>query len=124
MANTTIVVHATDGDVGIRLVDNGDSTYSYGVSFGSCAHTDRSGTITTGGTAQVAMAANSTRKGVIVQNTSTGDLRISTTGTASSTAGIKLVAGAYWESPPGMVPSGAISIWGATTGQAFTAVEG
>ena len=85
---------------------------------------NRSGTITAGGTAQQLMAANALRRGFSVQNLSTGDLWVNATGTASAAAGsIKLPAGALYESPPGAAGTGAISIFGATTGQAFTARE-
>ena len=86
--------------------------------------TDRSGTITTGGTAQQLMAANASRKGFSVQNLSTGDLWVRELGTAAATQpSMKLVSGAYFETPAGYGATGAISIFGATTGQAFTARE-
>lgn len=86
--------------------------------------TSRSGTITTGGTAQQLAAANANRLGFSVQNLSTGDLWINTPGTAAaSQPSIKLVSGAYFETPAGYGATGAISIFGATTGQAFSARE-
>ena len=82
---------------------------------------DRSGTITTGGTAQVVLPAWTGRHGCMVQNQSAGSLWVSETATA--------VAG-----PPSiLVPAGqqflcmspasgqAYSIIGATTAQAFAA---
>ena len=86
--------------------------------------TDRSGTIATGGTAQQLMASNASRLGWWVQNVSTADLWINGTGTASAAYGsIRLVPGALYETPAGAVGSAAVSIFGATTGQAFTARE-
>lgn len=86
--------------------------------------TSRSGAITTGGTAQQLAAANADRMGFSVQNLSTGDLWINTLGTAAaSQPSIKLVSGAYFETPAGYGATGAISIFGATTGQAFSARE-
>jgi hypothetical protein len=86
-------------------------------------YADRSGTITAGGTAQVAMPAWSGRHGCVIQNQSAGSLWVSETATA--------VAG-----PPSiLVPAGqqflcmnpasgqAYSIIGATTAQAFAARE-
>ena len=86
-------------------------------------YADRSGTITTGGTAQVAMPAWSGRHGCVIQNQSTGSLWVSETATA--------VAG-----PPSiLIPAGqqflcmspasgqAYSIIGATNLQAFAARE-
>lgn len=94
----------------------------------STAYTDQSGTITSGGTAQTCMAANVARQGVIIQNVSAGDLYISASGTAAATVSansgsLKLTSGSYWEAPINGVPRTAISIFGATTGQAFVAWE-
>jgi hypothetical protein len=86
--------------------------------------TDRSGTVTTGGTAQQLMAANASRKGFSVQNVSAGDLWIRETGTAAAAQpSLKLTSGTYFETPAGYGSTGAVSIFGATTGQAFTARE-
>lgn len=86
------------------------------------AGTSRSGTITTGGTAQTLAAANTSRTILAVQNISAGDLWINEDGSAAvvNTAGsYKLVpnATAYVQT------NEAVSIIGATTGQAFTATE-
>lgn len=90
--------------------------------------TDISGTVTTGGTAQNAAAANATRRGLIIQNVSPGALYVSTTGTASATVSagsgsIRIDAGAYWEAPAHGVPTGAVSVYGATTAQAWVGRE-
>lgn len=84
--------------------------------------TDRSGSITTGGTAQALAAANPNRRKLEGQNISSGDLWINEIGgtAAADTAGsYKVPAGS------GFVISTvrAISIVGATTGQKFTATE-
>lgn len=85
---------------------------------------DGSGTITLGGTAQQLLAVNANRKGYWVQNSSSGDLWISELTTAvASQPSLKIPAGALYESITGAAPTGAISIIGATTGQAFTARE-
>lgn len=82
---------------------------------------DISGTVTTGGTAQNAAAANSARRGFWIQNNSSGDLWISTIATAvQSQPSLKIPPGAYYESPLGGAGTGAISIIGATTAQAFS----
>jgi len=87
-------------------------------------YTDRSGTITVGGTAQQLAAANASRKGYFVQNNSAGDLWINSVATAVlSQPSLKIVAGALYESPANGVPVTAISIIGATTGQTFSARE-
>ena len=100
----------------VRVVGSGAS--------GQAAITDRSGTITAGGSAQVLAAANTARSGFAIQNISVNDLWISPVGTAAATQpSIWLPAGSYYEFPQGGVPGTAISIFGATTGQAFSARE-
>lgn len=86
--------------------------------------TDRSGTITTGGTAQVLMAANAARTGFWVQNNSSSDLWINSLGTAAAGgSSLRLRPGDLYETPAFAVPATAISIYGATTGQVFAARE-
>ena len=85
---------------------------------------DRSGTVTAGGTAQVLMAANSGRSGFWLQNVSTADLWISEVGTAAAAQpSLKVIPGALYESPLSGCPATAISIFGATTAQAFACRE-
>lgn len=84
--------------------------------------TDRSGSITAGGTAQQLAASNASRAGLSGQNISTGDLWINETGgtAAADTAGsFRVPAGSGFE----VSTSNAISIVGGTTGQKFTATE-
>lgn len=78
-------------------------------------------TITTGGTAQDALAANPNRQGFDLQNLSTGDLWWRDDGSHATTSepSFRLPAGAFYETPLNYRPTGAISIIGATTGQAF-----
>lgn len=82
---------------------------------------ESSGTITTGGAAQNVLPNTASRGGFWIQNTSSGNLRVSRESTASATVGLLLAPGALYESPAGMPVSGAISVWGATTGQTFSA---
>jgi len=90
----------------------------------SATYTDKSGTGTSGGVAQTLAASNASRTGLWVQNQSTGDLWISSVGTAAATQpSLWLPAGAYYEFPETGVPTTAVSIFGATTGQAFAARE-
>jgi hypothetical protein len=84
----------------------------------------RSGTITTGGTAQTFAAANIGRFGFAIRNVSAGSLWISNKGTATADHNaLEIKAGELYESPEHGVPVGAISIIGATTGQAFFGEE-
>jgi hypothetical protein len=92
--------------------------------FPNVTTTNRSGTIATGGQAQTLAAANTSRNGLWVQNLSTGDLWLSDVGTAAAgQPSMKLPPGAYYEFPPNGVPTTALSVYGATTGQAFAARE-
>jgi hypothetical protein len=87
--------------------------------------TDCSGSITTGGTAQTLMASNTSRTYFLIQNTSLYDEWISFTGTAglASAGSYRLQRYGVWVSDPGTVSTGAISIWGSTTGQTFSASQ-
>jgi hypothetical protein len=87
------------------------------------AVTSVSGSITAGGTAQVLAAANASRRGVTLQNTSSGDLRVSPWGTASVSAGYKVASGDLLVLDSPHCGVGAISVWGATTGQTFVGGE-
>lgn len=87
--------------------------------------TDRSSTITAGGSAQTLMAARAARNGYYVQNQSTGNLWINDKGSAATADqnSLLIAPGLTYESAPNDRPVAAISIIGATTGQAFNAGE-
>lgn len=89
-------------------------------------YTERSTTIASGGAAQEAMAANTSRKAFFLQNISSGDLWFSFVETAAvdSAGSVKLAPGASAFSSGGLVSTQAMSIIGATTGQKFTLWEG
>lgn len=83
-----------------------------------------SGTITSGGTAQTISPENPARSGFLIYNVSSGDLWFRISGTAAATQpSMYLAAGAYFETPDELNLTGSISIFGATTGQAFIAYE-
>lgn len=87
-------------------------------------YTDRSGTITSGGAAQQLAASNASRTGYFIQNVSAGDLWFSTLATAvANQPSIRLMSGQSITVTSPDVTSGAISVIGATTGQAFAARE-
>lgn len=93
-------------------------------SVGAVTYVDRSGTITLGGTAQVAAALNAARRGFSIQNSSAGDVWFNTLATAVlNQPSYKIAAGGTYEFPAHGVPTGAVSIIGATTAQAFSARE-
>lgn len=86
--------------------------------------TDRSGTVAVGGAAQQACAANSARRILIVSNPDdTRSFAFRTDGGATAGQGSLSVApgGAFVFDK--VVPAGAVSIFGATTGQPFTVKE-
>ncbi len=86
--------------------------------------TDRSGVISSGGTQQQMMAANAARTGFWIQNTSVGDLWLSAIGQASAGgSSMRLRPGDLYECPAFGVPTTAVSVYGATTGQTFAARE-
>lgn len=82
----------------------------------------KSGAITTGGTAQVLAAERASRRGLVGQNISSGDLWINEVGGTAEAD----TAGSF-QIPPGATfrvsTNRAISIVGATTGQKFSATE-
>ena len=89
------------------------------------ARTNRSGTITLGGTAQQLAAADTNRKFMQITNPGTAELWVNVGGTAAAnTNGSEQIRpGGYWWMDPVQCASDAISIVGAMTGQHFTAWE-
>lgn len=84
---------------------------------------NRSGTITLGGAQQQLMAANAARSMWWVYNPSaSSDLWVNDAGNAAVGVGVKVLPGGLYEAPK-PASNGAISIFGATTAQAFTARE-
>ena len=80
-----------------------------------------SGTITAGGTAQTVIAADAAGYHYAFQNLSATDMYISTVGTAAAAnPSLKIVSGGYYETPDSLYASGALSVFGATTGQEFS----
>jgi hypothetical protein len=87
--------------------------------------TDRSGTITTGGTRQQLAPGNASRKYFLIENLSTGDLWINFgVAAVAGQPSIKIPAGAGFVMESGFVSNQAIDVLGATTAQAFAAKEG
>jgi hypothetical protein len=87
------------------------------------AATDGSGTVGAGGSAQTLFGGLVPANGFLVQNNSTAALWISDVGIASAGgASLQLAAnGGIFVSPSGYKPGGPVSLFGATTGQAFAA---
>lgn len=87
--------------------------------------TDKSGTISSGGAAQTAIALNASRKGWCIQDLSTAieSLFIRVNGVASPTTGVEIMPGKQACNAPGLVDPAAVSIYAATTGHVYTAQE-
>ncbi len=86
------------------------------------AGTNRSGTITTGGTAQQLAPANTARKSLTIQNISDIDLWVNEIGGAAAIDAVgsyKIIAGQAFS----VATNRAISIVGATAGKKWTATE-
>ena len=90
---------------------------------GGATITDKSGTITSGGTAQTIAAANTIRRYLLIQNHSDTDAWVDFgTDAVAGQPSIKLYAnGGSYE--PLVISSASISIYGAVTGKEFTAKE-
>jgi len=92
----------------------------------AASYTNRSGSIATGGVAQQLMAANASRRGWMVQNTSGQNLYVNETGVAAvqGTPSWTILPNSWFPATYyNAAPSGAISIIGPTTGQTFIARE-
>jgi len=93
------------------------------VNTAGAAASDGSGTLATGGSAQTLFGGIVPANGFLVQNNSSAALWISDVGAASAGgASLQLAAnGGLFVTPSGYKPAGPVSLYGATTGQAFTA---
>jgi hypothetical protein len=125
--NETLLAIKAAFEAGVNIFNGGTAVSSSNplpVQSANAAPTDRSGSITTGGAAQVAMAALATRKAYFFQNVSSEIMWGSWIGTAAPST-----AGSFPIQPNGIIRSTqvcettALSIYGATTGKVFTAWE-
>ena len=121
-AGTDFLEVNPDGSININLAVSSSNPLPVQNSNGT--PTNRSGTITTGGVAQVAIAALSTRKAYFFQNISSEIMWGSWIGTAAPNT-----AGSFPIQPNGIIRSTqvcettALSIYGATTAKVYTAWE-
>lgn len=93
------------------------------ISTAGAAATDGSGTLAAGGSAQPLFGGLVPINGFLVQNNSTAALWLSDVGTASA-GGVSIQVapnGGLFATPSGYKPAGAVSLFGATTGQPFAA---
>jgi hypothetical protein len=84
---------------------------------------DGSGTISVSGLAQYIFSGLTPANGYLVQNThATATLYINDVGVAAATgSSLVLLPGQMWVTPPGYKPPGAVSLFGNTSGQSFSA---
>lgn len=88
-------------------------------------YTDRGGTITGVNVSQQIMASNSSRKTLIIQNISTGNLWFNFGAAATSgNPSLKLLPDQTYESSPGFPPTQSVALLGFYSGQAFSSKEG
>lgn len=113
---------SSDLNTALSLLSGLGGTGGGGIVGGTLA--DLSGVVASGGTAQELVAANPSRVYLLFQNTSTSDLWIDFgTDAVGSQPSIQLVSGASFESSV-FVSTQSVSVYGGTTGQAYTAKEG
>lgn len=95
------------------------------VSKPTITYVDKSGQVTSGGASQALAAANANRLGLAIQNLSSGDLWVNPNGVDATptSPSIWLPPGTYFEIPASGVSKTAITIYGATTGQKWSAWE-
>lgn len=82
--------------------------------------TNKSGSITVGGTAKVLAALNASRRSLTIQNTSTGDLFINEHGTATADGNSFILEP---KASANIQTRNAVSVLGMTTGQTWAATE-
>jgi hypothetical protein len=123
-ANNLVPVHApaatTSGGVAAPV---GPQNPLPVVNVAGAAASDGSGTVAAGGSAQTLFGGIVPANGFLVQNNSSAALWICDVGAASAGgAALQLAAnGGLFATPSGYKPAGAVSLYGATTGQAFAA---
>ena len=109
-------------DAGLAGIVSGGAGGSSGF---SGTLTDRSGTITIGGTSQVLAPVNATRKYLNIKNTSSANIAVNFTAAASLTSGSYVIVplGSLNLSTGSFITTESVTVVGATTGQTFVAKE-
>lgn len=130
--NTNVLRDSAGAIIPLQIYDSGTGnctpvspTNGISISASTATLTNISGTITTGGAAQALSSANASRKGWFLENLSSGDLWVNRFGGTASAAqpSLRIPPGFLYETPMSGCGGNALSIYGATTGQAFTAGE-
>lgn len=121
-AGNLVPMHVAASDVAGTATPVSAATPLPVVNAAGAAAADGSGTIAAGGTAQTLFGGVTPANGWLVCNNSTEAVYVSDVGAASAGgSAIQIAAGATFATPSGYRPPGAVSIFGATTGQSFAA---
>ena len=122
VAGNLVPVHAPAAVIGGVATPVGPTAPLPVVNTAGAAAIDGSGTVVSGGTAQLLFAGVVPSNGYLVANNSSQTLYVSDVGVATSGgASIPIPAGVVFMTPSGYNPAGAVSLWGSTTGQTFAA---
>ena len=130
MADTILFLeHGPTSKIPIKVIDNGDSTYSLRVATAAAGAAVHANPSVANATSVTILAANANRKYVRIQNNSAANIAISLaglvmTGIVPTTAKpcIVLAAGATYENPAHFCPTGAITAY-QTSGGAIETIS-
>jgi hypothetical protein len=122
---TLNMVQGTGGGGGCVISTDFTATTPVSLSPTVVTPTERGGTITAGGTAQNALTANASRKFWCIQNdpAASETLYVQPNATASATSGVAVEPGKQTCAPIGMVTTGVVSVFAATTGHRWFSTE-
>ncbi len=121
-AGNLVPVHVPATIVGGLAAPVGPTTPLPVINASGSVAIDGSGTVVTGGTAQMLFAGVVPVNGYLVANNSSATLYVSDVGIANvGGASIPIAAGAVFMTPSGYKPAGAVSLYGAATGQGLAA---
>lgn len=121
-AGNLVPVHAPAAIIGGTATPVSPASPLPVINAAGSAASDGSGTIGAGGTAQTLFGGVVPTNGWLVANNSAATLYVSDVGTATpGGASIPVAPGAVFATPPGYKPAGAVTLFGATSGQAFAA---
>ena len=122
IAGNLVPVHAPAAIAGGVATPVGPTAPLPVINAAGSAAIDGSGTVLTGGLAQVLFAGIIPVNGFLVANNSTAVLFVSDVGVASAGGGsIPIAPGAVFITPSGYRPAGPISLYASSTGQSFAA---
>ena len=121
-AGNLVPIHAPAAIVGGTATPVGPAAPLPVINTAGAAASDGSGTVGTGGTAQTLFGGVAPTNGWLVANNSSAAIYVSDVGVATAGGGsVPVAPGAVFATPPGYKPAGPVSLYGATTGQAFAA---